>query len=89
MNDDNNALIVSLLREILELEDDERVERHHRLREDLGIDSLGSLELLSRLSEALAIDLDMEEAMDISTVADACGFVERNYVAQRGAAGGC
>ncbi len=55
-----------------------------RLREDLGMDSLGSLELLSTLSEKLRIDLEVDEAMKIVTVDDACVFVEDAYVAQRG-----
>jgi acyl carrier protein len=50
-----------------------------RLREDLGMDSLSSLELLSSLGEKLQVDLEIEEAMDIRTVDDACAFVERQY----------
>jgi acyl carrier protein len=41
------------------------------------MDSLGSLELLSTLSEQLRIDLEMEDAMAIVTVDDACAFIER------------
>jgi acyl carrier protein len=50
-----------------------------RLREDLGMDSLQSLELLSSIGEALKIDLDIEKAMAIRTVDDACEFVEHEY----------
>jgi acyl carrier protein len=57
-----------------------------RLREDLGLDSLGSLELLSTLSERLRIDIEIEDAMDIRTVDDACAFVEKSWHEQRGAA---
>lgn len=74
--------VVALIAEILEVEAD-TVREDSRLREDLGMDSLQSLELLSTLSEELRIDLEMEEAMDISTVSDACGFVERSFLAQR------
>ncbi len=49
-----------------------------RLREDLGMDSLGSLELLSTISEELRVDLEMEDAIEIVTVDDACAFVERH-----------
>jgi acyl carrier protein len=48
-----------------------------RLREDLGMDSLSSLELLSSLGEKLELELEIEEAMDIRTVEDACLFVEK------------
>lgn len=54
-----------------------------RLREDLGMDSLSSLELLSTISERLAIDIDVEDAMEIRTVDDACAFVEKQYAEQR------
>lgn len=59
-----------------------------RLREDLGMDSLGSLELLSTLSEELRIDIEIEDAMGIATVDDACAFLERTYVAQAGSSVG-
>ena len=79
-----NDRIVELVREILELEASEAIEPHHRIREDLGMDSLGSLELLSRLSEELKLDMNMEDAMDIATIEDACVFVNRSYMEQYG-----
>lgn len=39
-----------------------------RLREDLGLDSLQSMELLSRVSEEFNIDPDMEEVMKLTTI---------------------
>ena len=39
-----------------------------RLREDLGLDSLQSMELLSRVSEEFNIDPDMEEVMRLTTI---------------------
>jgi acyl carrier protein len=39
-----------------------------RLREDLGLDSLQSMELLSRVSETFDIDPDMEQVMAVETV---------------------
>jgi acyl carrier protein len=39
-----------------------------RLREDLGLDSLQSMELLSRVSEKFNIDPDMEEVMKVQTI---------------------
>ena len=58
--------------------DPSRVSGTQRLREDLGMDSLGSLELLSTISEQLEVELEMEDAMEIVTVDDACAFVERH-----------
>lgn len=40
-----------------------------RLREDLGLDSVASMELLSMLAEELDIDVEMEEAASVSDVA--------------------
>ncbi len=80
------ARIFEMIAEVLEI-DPKTVHATDRLREDLGMDSLGSLELLSLISHELAIDLEMEEAMGIGTVADACAFVEKNYAQQRQAAG--
>lgn len=74
---------ILVIAEIVEAERSE-IQETALLREDLGLDSLQSLELLSVLSEELRIDLPMEEAMELSTVADACVFVERAYQAQRG-----
>jgi acyl carrier protein len=76
---------IATIAEILELAP-ESIDAQARLREDLGMDSLGSLELLSVLSEQLRIDLEIDEAMGIVTVDDACAFVERSYEAQRGEA---
>ena len=39
-----------------------------RLREDLGMDSVSSMELLSALAEELDLEIEMEEAIDINTV---------------------
>ena len=63
--------------------DADAIDGAQRLREDLGMDSLQSLELLSCVGESLKIDLDIEEAMGIRTVDDACAFVLRQYQEQR------
>ena len=73
-----------LVAEILELDDVANVRPDYRLREDLGMDSLGSMELLSRISEELELDLDMESAMDIRTVGDATRFVDQSYADRHG-----
>lgn len=73
---DPRALTRRLIAEILEL-DPSRVRGEDRLREDLGMDSLGSLELLSSLSSELKLDIEAEEALDIQTVDEACAFVAR------------
>jgi acyl carrier protein len=75
-----------IVAEILEI-DEAAVRGPSRLREDLGMDSLGSLELLSTISEQLRIHLEMEDAMGIETFDDACAFVRRHLEAQATGAG--
>lgn len=80
---DTHNVTVKLIAEIAETEV-RAIRDTQRLREDLGLDSLQSLELLSSIGEKLKIDLDVEEAMGIRTVSDACAFVSRQYAEQRG-----
>ena len=47
-----------------------------RLREDLGLDSVCSMELLSMLAEQLDLDVQIEEAMRVTTVGAAVEMVE-------------
>jgi len=48
-----------------------------RLREDLGLDSLQSMEMLSRVSEEFNIDPDMEEVMKLNTVEEVINSLSR------------
>jgi acyl carrier protein len=41
-----------------------------RLREDLGLDSLHSMELLSAITEKYEVDVDVEEVQDVKTIGD-------------------
>ena len=81
--DSTRARVVETIAEIAQIEPS-RVLGALRLLEDLGMDSLGSLELLSTIAEQLRIDIEMEEAMDLVTVDDACAFVERRRVERLG-----
>jgi acyl carrier protein len=44
------------------------VQDWQRLREDLGLDSLQSLEFLCRINDKYLLDLGMEDVMDMQTV---------------------
>jgi acyl carrier protein len=83
LHQDVRGVTVRLLAEIAEI-DAQSIRDSQRLREDLGLDSLQSLELLSGIGEALKIDFDIEDAMSIRTVRDACAFVARRYTAKTG-----
>lgn len=78
--DEARETTLALLAEIAEV-DRAKIQGTDRLREDLGMDSLSSLELLSTLGEKLRVDLEIEDAMDIRTVDDACAFVARHCAA--------
>lgn len=56
----------------------------HRLREDLGLDSVCSMELLSMLAEELQLDVPMEEAAQVTTVAGTIDMA-RKHLQLRGA----
>jgi acyl carrier protein len=50
--------------------DPAQIKDSDRLREDLGLDSLQSMELLSRVSDRYELDLEVEDVMDVQTVGD-------------------
>lgn len=54
-----------------------------RLREDLGLDSVASMELLSLLAEELDLDIEVEEAMTVTTVAGTIEMATRHRDAAR------
>ncbi len=51
------------------------------LRRDVGLDSLQSMELLSRLTERFDIDPEMDEVMDIDTIGDVVTFLAQHVPA--------
>ncbi|MBK7585347.1 MAG: acyl carrier protein [Myxococcales bacterium] len=75
--------VVAMVAKILKL-DSSKISGKDRLREDLGMDSLASLELLSCISDELDVDIELDEAMELVTIDDACAFVARVTSEQRG-----
>ena len=47
-----------------------QIQDSDRLREDLGLDSLQSMELLSRISDKYALDIEIEDVMDLQTLGE-------------------
>ncbi len=45
-----------------------QIRAEQRLREDLGMDSVGSMELLSMLAEELDLDIGVEDITEVHTV---------------------
>ena len=62
------------------------IKMEHRLREDLGLDSVCSMELLSMLAEELDLDVPMEEAAQITTVAATVAMARRHLDLKQSAA---
>ncbi len=56
-----------------------------RLREDLGLDSVSSMELVSMLSEEFSIDVELEEAVRITTVDALLQLADQRAAPQEGA----
>jgi acyl carrier protein len=61
--------LLDILSKLVGLEPD-KIKSADRLREDLGLDSLQSMELLSRISDKYELDLEVEDVMDVVTVDD-------------------
>ena len=63
------ADLLQILAKLADL-DTSGVSDQDRLREDLGLDSLQSMELLSRISDLYELDIEVEDVMDVETVGD-------------------
>ena len=66
-SNDLNASVYQIVAEFAQTPSEE-IKGTDRLREDLGLDSLQSMELLSRVSEQFEIDPDLESVMAVATV---------------------
>lgn len=57
--------------------DPERVTDGARFVEDLGAESVQSIELVAAFEEEFDIDMDEEAALQVKNVGDAVGFIEK------------
>ena len=71
-----NALVAELLNTAAD-----SVSPDDRLLEDLGMDSLQTMELLSRLSEEFEVDPDMDEVINVTVIKDVVALVVRELAA--------
>ena len=55
----------------------DKIELQHRLREDLGMDSVRTMELISVLDEELDVEVDLDEALAVETVAQVVDLARR------------
>lgn len=79
-----DAKIIHLIAQLSTVKEAD-IKPSHRLREDLGLDSVCSMELLSMLAEELGLDVSLEEAVKVGTVQGAITMA-KNHLAARGAA---
>ncbi|MFQ5931061.1 MAG: acyl carrier protein [Nitrospiraceae bacterium] len=57
--------------------DMESVLPHHSLREDLGLDSMATIELLFKIEEAFDIQIPDQDLQTLPTVGDVIAYVQR------------
>lgn len=61
-----------------------QIKPEHRLREDLGMDSVCSLELISMMAEEFDLDISVEEAAKVATVSGAVEMARRHLAEAHG-----
>jgi len=57
--------------------DPSQIKNNHRFAEDLGADSLKSLELVAAFDEGFEIEMDEDSALSVKNVGDAITFIEK------------
>ncbi len=68
--------IKNVVAELLKI-DSSRVQEGSRFVEDLGADSMQSIELVASFEEAFDIEMDEDAALGVKTVGDAVKFIDR------------
>jgi len=69
--------ILYIISQLCTVEPD-NIKMSDRLREDLGMDSVSSMELLSMLAEDFDLDIEMEEAVEVTTVVGVIDMAKRH-----------
>lgn len=68
--------IENVAAELLKIEKS-RVQETSRFVEDLGADSMQSIELVAAFEEEFDIEMDEDAALGVKTVGDAVGFIDK------------
>jgi acyl carrier protein len=69
-------VILRILSDLTAIPPEEILPEHH-LTVDLGMDSVASMELIGMLDETFGIEIELEEAMEIETVAAVLELAEK------------
>ena len=73
---DTAARIKKVVAELLKIEAG-RIKDDSRFVEDLGADSMQSIELVAAFEEEFDIEMDEDAALGVKTVGDAVSFIDR------------
>jgi acyl carrier protein len=72
-------VIARLVRRVSPVGATAKIAAHTRLREDLALDSVASLELLSMIDDELGLCLEMEDVIGIDTVGGIVALAEQRF----------
>jgi acyl carrier protein len=75
MTADLDTRVVHLISQLVPVKEQD-IRRTQRLRDDLGMDSVSSMELLSMLAEEFELDVGIEDVADVRTVGDTIELVK-------------
>lgn len=74
MADDVRERVIKVVAETLKIEP-ARIDDDSKFVEDLGAESMQSVELIAAFEEEFDIEMDEEEALDVKTVGKAIDFI--------------
>ncbi len=72
---DIDTRVVHLIAQLVPVKEKD-IKREQRLRDDLGMDSVSSMELLSMLAEDFELEVGVEDVADVHTVGDTIELVK-------------
>lgn len=64
--------------------DVEKIEPKHRFSQDLGAESIQSIELVAAFEEGFDIEMDEDEALGVTAVGPAVDFIHKVWQQQHG-----
>jgi len=77
MPEDTRERVVKVVAETLNV-DESRVTGESKFVEDLGAESMQSVELIAAFEDEFDIEMDEQEALGVKTVGDAVTFIDRH-----------
>jgi len=77
MPEDTRERVVKVVAETLNV-DESRVTDESQFVEDLGAESMQSVELIAAFEDEFDIEMDEQEALGVKTVGDAVTFIDRH-----------